>query len=194
MIKFNAKRNVEVEGLAVDEKIGATLLDKHIFFLSGEINEETVNNVMQWLVYENLDTSRQKILQLYINSEGGSLYDAFGLIDMMQSSVHPIRTIAVGTLMSAAFLIFSAGTRGERWIYKNTGIMCHQFYSGTDGKYHDIKAQAKENDYCNERMIRILQKASDLEIQTIKKKLLQPSDAYFKAEELLDLGIADHII
>jgi ATP-dependent Clp protease protease subunit len=193
MIKLGAKKENESSGFIVDEKIGATLLDKHIFFLCGEINEENIKSVMQWLVFENLD-NKSKILQLYINSEGGSLYDAFGLIDMMQSSTHPIRTIAVGTLMSAAFLIFSAGAKGERYIYKNTGIMCHQFYTGTDGKYHDIKAQAKENDYCNERMIKILQKASDLEIITIKKKLLQPSDAYFKAEELVDLGIADHII
>lgn len=194
MIKFNAKKENDVSGLMVDERIASTLLDKHIFFLCGEINEETIKSVMQWLVYENLEMNKQKTLQIYINSEGGSLYDAFGLIDMMQNSFHPIRTIAVGTLMSAAFLIFSAGTKGERYIYRNTGIMCHQFYTGTDGKYHDIKAQAKENDYCNDRMIRILQKASDLEISTIKKKLLQPSDAYFRAEELVDLGIADHII
>jgi len=194
MIKFNAKRELDLDGLPADERIESTLLDKHIFFLTGEINEETIRSAMQWLVYENIESNKQKILQLYINSEGGSLYDAFGLIDMMQSSQYPIRTIAVGTLMSAAFLIFSAGTRGERYIYKNTGIMCHQFYTGTDGKYHDIKAQAKENDYCNERMIRILQNASNLEINTIKKKLLQPSDAYFKAEELVGLGIADHII
>lgn len=162
MIKLNAKKENDFSGLMVDEKITSTLLEKHIFFLCGEINEETVKSVMQWLVYENLEYNKSKMLQLYINSEGGSLYDAFGLIDMMQSSNHPIQTIAVGTLMSAAFLIFSAGTKGHRYIYKNTGIMCHQFYTGTDGKYHDIKAQAKENDYCNERMIRILQKASDL--------------------------------
>ncbi len=194
MLKFNAKKKEDFSGLIADEKIANTLLDRHIYFLTGDINEDNIRGVMQWLVYENMESNRQKILQLYINSEGGSLYDAFGLIDMMHSSNYPIRTIAVGTLMSAAFLIFSAGTKGERYIYRNTGIMCHQFYSGTDGKYHDIKAQAKENDYCNERMISILQRSSELEISTIKKKLLQPSDAYFKAEELVQLGIADHII
>lgn len=193
MIRTN-KKEFDLSGLSVEDKVGSTLLDRHVFFLCGEIDEENIKSVMQWLVYENLDFSKTKTLQLYINSEGGSLYDAFGLIDMMNASIHPIQTIAVGTLMSAAFLIFSAGTKGHRYIYKNTGIMCHQFYSGTDGKYHDIKAQAKENDYCNERMIGILQRASGLEISTIKKKLLQPSDAYFRAEELVTLGIADHII
>ena len=93
--------------VSVDEKIGSALLNEHIYFLCGEIDEAKIKHAMQWLTYENLQLGEEKILQLYINSPGGSLYDSFGLIDMMRTSQFPIRTIGVGSEMSSAFVIFA---------------------------------------------------------------------------------------
>lgn len=180
--------------VSVDEKIGSALLNEHIYFLCGEIDEAKIKHIMQWLTYENLQVAEEKILQLFINSPGGSLYDSFGLIDMMRTSQFPIRTIGIGSVMSSAFLIFASGTKGERYMYKNTGIMCHQFSDTAEGKYHDIKASVKEGDFCNQKMAEILKYATSLDESTVKRKFLKPSDSYFKAEELLTLGIADHII
>lgn len=191
MIKFNKKDDLFI---SVDEKINHTLLNEHIYFLSGEIDDEKIKHAMQWLTFENLQSNEDKILQLYINSPGGSLYDSFALIDMMRASLFPIRTIGIGSVMSSAFLIFASGTKGERYIYKNTGIMCHQFSDTSDGKYHDIKASVKEGDLCNHRMAEILKNATSLDEASVKRKFLKPTDSYFKAEELLSLGIADHIV
>jgi len=63
-----------------------------------------------------------------------------------------------------------------------------------DNKYHDLKATMKENDSCNERMVAILKDATGLAPSVIKKKLLPPSDVYLTTQEVLDLGIADHIL
>jgi len=43
-------------------------------------------------------------------------------------------------------------------------------------------------------MINILKEATGLAPSVIKKKLLPPSDVYLTAQEVLDLGIADHIL
>jgi ATP-dependent Clp protease protease subunit len=179
---------------AVD-RIGVTLLDNHVHFLLGDISTENINETIKWIVYENLDKKQTKKLTLYINSQGGDLYEALGLIDVMQSSHHPIKTIGLGSIMSAAFLIFTSGTKGERYIGQNTGIMCHQF-SGSDGevKYHDIKAMVKENDRLNERMIDVLIASTGLDSNTIKKKLLSPSDVYLSAEEMVEFSAADYIL
>ena len=72
--------------------------------------------------------------------------------------------------------------------------MCHQFTESMDNKYHDLKATMKENDSCNERMVAILKDATGLAPSVIKKKLLPPSDVYLTTQEVLDLGIADHIL
>ncbi len=183
----------KIDEFNAGDRIGVKLLDNSIHFLTGEITEETVEECIKWIVYENLD-SKEKILTLYVNSSGGDLYQAFALIDIMQSSKHSIRTIAVGNIMSAAFLIFTAGTKGERYLASNTGIMCHQFSGGADAKFHDLKAEMKENELLNQKMVNILKEATGLTPSRIKSKLLPASDVYLTAQEALDLGIADQLL
>jgi ATP-dependent Clp protease protease subunit len=183
----------KIDEFNAGDRIGVKLLDNSIHFLTGEINEESVAECIKWIVYENLD-SKEKVLTLYVNSTGGDLYQAFALIDIMQSSNHSVRTIAVGSIMSAAFLIFTAGTKGERYIAANTGIMCHQFSGSADAKYHDLKAEMKENELLNQKMVNILKDATGLTPSKIKAKLLPASDVYLTAQEALDLGIADQLL
>jgi ATP-dependent Clp protease protease subunit len=176
------------------DRIGVKLLENSVFVLSGEITEENINECVKWIIFENLD-SKEKILTLYVNSTGGDLYQAFALIDIMQSSKHSVRTIGIGSIMSAAFLIFTSGTKGERYIAANTGIMCHQFAGGGgDAKFHDLKAEMKENELLNQKMVNILKEATGLTPSRIKSKLLPASDVYMTAQEALDLGIADQLL
>ena len=184
----------KAEDFNATDRIDVGLLNSHTHFLTGEIDEANIGACIKWLVYENLESTKLKTLTLYINSTGGDLYQAFGLIDIMRSSTHPIRTIGIGSVMSAAFLIFVSGTKGDRYIASNTGIMCHQFTEGIDAKYHDIKAQMKESEYCNQRMLNILKEASELPNAKIKAKLLPASDVYLTAQELVDLGLADSVL
>ena len=183
----------KIDDFNAQDRINNKLLDSGVHFLLGEIEDTNISEAIKWVVYENLDKKQEKILTLYINSSGGDLYQAFALIDVMRVSTHKIRTIGVGNIMSAAFLIFASGADGERYIAPNTGIMCHQFTDGVDAKYHDIKAQMKESDYCNTRMVNILKAATGLDTRSVKTKLLPASDVYLTADELLELGVADHI-
>lgn len=176
-----------------EDRVELRLLENSIHFLSGDIEEFNIKECIKWIVYENLDPT-EKILTIYINSLGGNLYDAFALIDVMRASKHPIRTIVVGTAMSAAFLIFASGTKGHRYVAKNASLMCHQFSESTEGKYHDIKATMKENELCNEKMVTVLKDATGLSTSMIKKKLLPASDVYLSAKEVIDLGVADNFL
>jgi ATP-dependent Clp protease protease subunit len=183
----------KIDEFNASDRIGVKLLDNSVHFLTGEITAENVQECIKWIVYENLEV-KEKILTLYVNSTGGDLYQAFALIDIMQSSKHSVRTIAVGSIMSAAFLIFASGTKGERYLAANTGIMCHQFSGSAEAKYHDLKAEMKENEFLNQKMINILKAATDLTVSKIKAKLLPASDVYMTAQEALDLGIADQLL
>jgi ATP-dependent Clp protease protease subunit len=189
--------NKKLDDSVIDAEdiIGLGLLKHHTHILTGDIDEENIDKAVRWLIYENMDTTNsEKILTLYINSTGGSLTDAFGLIDVIKNSNYLVRTIGVGNVMSAAFLIFAAGDKGERYIAKNTSIMCHQFTESIDEKYHDIKAALKETENCNKRMVDFLTEATGLAPSRVKAKLLPPSDVYLTAQELIDYGVADHIL
>jgi len=184
----------KIDEFNASDRIGIKLLENSVHFLTGEITEENVNECIKWLVYENLE-AKEKILTLYVNSSGGDLYQAFALIDIMRNSKHVVRTVGIGSVMSAAFLIFTSGDQGERHIAANTGIMCHQFAGGgSDAKFHDLKAEMKENELLNKKMVEILKNATGLAPSRIKTKLLPASDVYLTAQEAIELGIADHLI
>jgi ATP-dependent Clp protease protease subunit len=177
------------------ERIEETFHSNKIHFLTGTIEPENVKKAIQWILYENIVKNHTaKYLTLYINSEGGDLYEAFGLIDIMKASEYPIRTIGLGSIMSAAFLIFCAGEKGQRIIGKNTGIMIHQYHDEFQGKHHDIKSRIRESDNCNNRMLDIIHEASTVDMKTVKSKLLHSSDVWLKSEDMISLGLADQIL
>jgi ATP-dependent protease ClpP protease subunit len=99
----------------------------------------------------------------------------------------------MGNLMSSAFMIFTAGAKGRRAIARNTSIMIHQFASDYTGKYHDMRAYVEEIDSINKRMIVELSRTSGLTEEYVQTKLLNPSDVWLTAEQLVELGFADII-
>jgi ATP-dependent Clp protease protease subunit len=183
----------KLEEFNAEDRIDLKLLEGSTYYLYGEIDEDSIAGVIKWILYENLTHKETRTLTLYINSTGGNLYDAFALIDVMKHSHHVMRTVAVGSVMSAAFLIFASGDRGQRFAASHTSFMCHQFSESMNDKYHDLKATMKENDLCNAKMIDILKTATDLTVNKIKTKLLPASDVYLTSEEVVELNVADEI-
>ena len=178
----------------VDESIRSALLDNSIHYFSGEIEENNIAEAIRWIIFENLKSEDEtKPLVLYINSIGGDLAEAQALIAVMRKSKRPICTIGVGSVCSAAFMVFAAGTKGLRYISDTASVMCHQFSGGFEGKYHDMKSMFKENELMNDRMVKLLQEFTGLEPKKIKSKLLPPSDVWFTADEVIELGVADYI-
>lgn len=177
-----------------EDRIAVRLLDNSVFFLTGEITEQNVADCIRWIAYENLTDTDHKLLTLYVNTFGGDLYQAFALIDMMRNSRHPVRTIGIGAVMSAGFLIFASGAAGERIIARNTGLMCHQYSEEVEGKHHDLKASLKEGVNCNRRMMEILTDATGLTAVQVRAKLLKETDVFLTATQAIELNVADHIL
>lgn len=185
----------KIDEFNAEDRIDLSLLENSTFFLNGEIDEDSVGECIRWILYENFNyNDDSKILTIYINSTGGDLYCTFALIDVMRHSQIPIRTIGIGSVMSAAFLIFAAGTKGERWTGKNTSFMCHQYSDSLSGKHHDLRATMRDGELCNQKMVDILREATGLTPSKIKSKLLPASDVYLTSDEVIELGIADQLL
>lgn len=172
--------------------IDARLLDHKIHYFSGEVNNETITDAIKWLLYwETFPTTE---LTLYVNSEGGEVYEAFALIELMRNSKHTIKTIGIGSIMSCGFMIFISGTKGHRVIGKNTGIMYHQHTDAWECKYHDLKAAMRENDNIVNRFYNCIVESSDYPLAKVKKLFSGTTDQYFTAEELVKVGLADKVL
>jgi len=167
--------------------------DDHNHFFTGNVDGENVEKAIRWILMGARNPSPEHPMKLHINSEGGSLNDTFALLDVMRTSPVPIATVGMGNLMSSAFMIFAAGTKGRRAIAKNTSIMIHQFASDYTGKYHDMRAYVEEIDSINRRMIVELSRTSGLTQEYVQTKLLNPSDVWLTPEKLVELGFADII-
>jgi len=177
------------------DSIDKSLLYSDIHYLHGDICNENIAEAIKWIVSANLSKKPKRKLQLYVNSYGGDLYEAFALIDVMKTSHHTISTIGIGAIMSAAFLIFVSGQKGHRYLGKNTGIMNHQHSSeSAEQKMHDIKAAMTENVNCETRALTIIRDASEMSLAEVRKKLNSPTDQYFTAKQMVDMNLADHVL
>ena len=47
------KKDLDLD-VSAAEKIGLGLLNSHIHFLTGEIDEENIEETIKWIVYENI--------------------------------------------------------------------------------------------------------------------------------------------
>jgi len=182
------------ENYSADERVEVSLYDNDVHYLNGEITEDNISKAVKWILSANLNKKPKRTLKLYVNTVGGDLYESFALIDVMRNSHHHVSTIGIGAVMSAGFLIFASGKQGERYIGKNTGILNHQHSDTMESKMHDMKAQMKENNNCEQRCMQILRDATGFSLVDVRKKFNNPSDQYFTAKQLVDLKIADHIL
>ena len=97
-----------------------------IYLLMSDINSDSVKPVIEWILKNNITRGTFEYLTLIINSGGGSVGDAFALIDTIKGSVIPVHTIGLGEISSAALMIFMAGHKGKRVMTPNSSILSHQ--------------------------------------------------------------------
>lgn len=181
------------ENWTATDAIDKSLLDNDIHYLCGDIASENIAEAIKFIVSRDLE-SKKKTLKLYVNSTGGDLYECFALIDTMKNSKHIISTIGIGAVMSAAFLIFISGTKGHRYIGRNTGIMNHQHTDSWESKMHDMKAAMAENVNCETRALNIIKDAADISLSEARERFNSKSDQYFTAKQLVDLNLADKVL
>ena len=176
------------------EAHGQALNDHGVMVLMGDIDEDTVKPVIEWILHENYVRKKKiKELLLTICSSGGDLGVGFALIDVMRSSKIPIKTVGLGTIASCGLLIFLSGSPGRRVLTPNTSIMSHQFSWGTEGKVHELFATVKEFELTQQRMVNLYKNCTGLDEETIKRVLLPPQDVYLSAQDALQYHICDHV-
>jgi ATP-dependent Clp protease protease subunit len=180
--------------LEVENTISQDLQAAGMYVFMGEVSTETIQPVIEWILYENfVSKKRKKELLLMICSEGGDMSAAFALIDVMNSSIVPIKTVGLGQIASAGLMIFLTGSSGRRVLTPNTSILSHQFSWGSEGKSHELFATMREFELTQKRMVQHYKDCTGLDDDTIRAKLLPPHDVWLDAAQALELHICDAI-
>jgi ATP-dependent Clp protease protease subunit len=170
------------------------LQEAGMYVFMSDVDDESIKPIIEWILVENhVAKKKKKELLLMICSEGGSVEDAFALIDVMKSSAIPIKTVGLGCVASSGLLIFLAGMKGRRMLTPNTSILSHQYSNYHEGKHHELFAIAKEHTLIQQRMLKHYQDCTGLSEEIILTKLLPPTDVYLSADEALAMGLCDYV-
>jgi ATP-dependent Clp protease protease subunit len=178
---------------AKKEKKSVAPITSGVYLLFGEIDSEKILECCGWIITENSSENPPDVLNLVINSPGGSLTDAFALISIMQGSRIPIRTVGIGEVASAGLLILMSGTNGLRTIDKTAEIMSHHFSAGSTGTYHELQNISKQYSAVDARIVNHYKKCTKLTEKEIRERLIPTHDVYLTAKEAVKLGLADTI-
>ena len=171
--------------------IYSRLLKDRIIFLGSDVNEASANVVVAQLLFLQAEDAKKDIF-FYINSPGGSVYDALAIYDTMHYITNDVQTVGIGVQASAAAFLLSSGTKGKRFALPNATIMIHQPSSGTRGKVTDQEIDLRES-------LRIKKLLETLMSSNTGQKLDQihldmERDKWLTASEAKKYGIIDEII
>lgn len=186
--------NMPIQDLETEKTHSQLLQDAGMYVFMDDVTNESIKPIVEWILVENhVSKKKKKELLLMICSDGGSISDAFALIDVMRASSIPVKTVGLGSIASCGLLIFMAGHKGHRILTPNTSILSHQYSWGSDGKAHELFSITKEFNLTQARMVEHYRECTGLSEEEIKVTLLPPSDVWLTADEALALGICDYI-
>jgi len=171
--------------------IYSRLLKDRIIFLGQDVNEATANIVVAQLLFLNAEDSKKDI-KFYINSLGGSVYEALAIYDTMQYLSNDIETVGIGVQASAAAFLLSSGTKGKRHLLTNSTVMIHQPSSGTRGKVTDQEIDLRESLRLKKLMETIMAKNTGQKVEKIHEDMER--DKWLSATEAKQYGLVDSII
>lgn len=172
-------------------------LAKHqIIFISEDISSEMAAELSTMLLY--FDKKNQELsdpIEIYINSHGGDVSGLLHIYDIMQMISCPVRTICAGKASSAAAVILSAGTKGERYAFANSRIMIHGIQCVFPIAGSDITSNKNYHDFLldhNDSIMKILSHHTGQSLEKIRKDCRE--DVWLSAEQALEYGLIDQIM
>ncbi len=171
--------------------IFSRLLKERIIFLGEDVNEHTANLVVAQLLFLAGEDSKKDIM-FYINSPGGSVYDALAIYDTMQYIKPDIQTIGIGMQASAAAFLLGSGTKGKRSILPHATVMIHQPRGGSQGVVTDQEIRLREGLRVKQLFEKIMAKNTGQKPARIHADMER--DYWMTAQEARKYGLVDQII
>ncbi|MCG2708484.1 MAG: ATP-dependent Clp endopeptidase proteolytic subunit ClpP [Candidatus Omnitrophica bacterium] len=171
--------------------IYSRLLKDRILFIGTPIDDYVANLVIAQLLFLQME-DKDKDINVYINSPGGSVTAGLAIYDTMQFIKCDVATYCVGQAASMGALLLSAGSKGKRFVLPSSRVMIHQPWGGVQGAAADISIQAKEILKLRDRINEILSHHTGQSLDKIQKDT--DRDYFMSAQESKDYGLIDEVI
>lgn len=162
---------------------------ERVVYLNSDINECSLELIQK--AFDEFEILADKAVRVEISSYGGTIYDMFGIIDRIRSSPCHVVTRGFGKIMSAATFILAAGD--ERHIGANSWVMVHEMSDSIKGKMSSLEIDMRHNDRMQKQMYKLYEDLSKGKTSAKQWAKFCAIDHYISSEEVLDLGLVDHV-
>ena len=174
-------------------------------FFTKQVDQTSIGELTQKIIEINKDdehlkkiynvyglTYNPEPIQIYIDSYGGSVYQCFGLLSVMERSQTPLHTIVTGCAMSAGFMILISGHK--RFAHKLSTPLYHQVSSGAVGTVKEMEEKLEESKRLQRQLEDIVKEKTGITKKRLREIFDTKKDGYMTSEEALELNVVDEIL
>lgn len=165
-----------------------------IIYLHGDIQNGNLFDIVskcRMILKYRPEEDAEKPITVLLNSNGGDVYEALGIIDYFETLPVPVNVVARGRAMSAAAMVLCSAS-GVRAASKNTTIMLHEASAEIYGKTADLKANADHIDELEDSFYKMLATKSNQTEEFWIKACRK--DFYMTANKALEYGLIDQVV
>ena len=158
--------------------------------LDTDVNQMSASLIVAQMLFLE-SSNKEKPINFYIYSPGGSVTAGMSIYDTMQLIKCPVHTIVIGMAASMGSFLASAGT-GTRMVLPNSRHMIHQPLGGTSGQASDVEIQYKELQFWKDKLTELYAKHTGQSVDILRADM--DRDNFMSAERAVEYGLADRII
>ena len=170
------------------------LLEERKILINDIISENTIEKVVMPLLRMDNDGSGKKIT-IYINTNGGSVYDGLVLCDIIEQLKTETEVIVLGYAYSMGSIILMAGKNNPnvtRKCYPFSTALIHGGSAYITGSSSQVKDYFKFNEKFEKRIANFI--VSHTNLTEDDYAAIERYEAYMDSDEMLEKGLVDEII
>jgi|TARA_R100001594_G_scaffold7339_1_gene19916 ATP-dependent protease ClpP protease subunit len=171
------------------------VIENNLYFY-GDITEAnilelnaTLHELDKKLSVTNVFLDIRPIINLHINSYGGSLFAGLATVDVLRNLNSEVHSYVEGAAASAATIISVSCTK--RFIGKYSKMLIHQLSSGLYGKYNELEDDMENNKHLMSTIKSIYKRYTTIPMKKLDEILKH--DLWFDSKTCLEYGLVDEI-
>lgn len=198
---------MDIIGIALPKDVGGTMeLPSKFSVLDWKeynnrrlvINEEVTDDylsysqlIIEWnKVDKNIPVEERVPIKILLHTYGGSLDACWSFINVIKLSKTPIHIVNMGICASAGFLIFLAGTK--RYAMPGSNFLLHEGQIRMEGQTTKVLENLDDVKKTEKTIETFVLENTKIDKKNYTKN--RKKEWWMKAEEALELGVADEIV
>jgi ATP-dependent Clp protease protease subunit len=183
--RLNAIDRIDAIRLAIDYGID---LQQRTLLVTGSVNDAMYEQVAYGLSI--LNQLQAKSVTIRLNTEGGSIYSALGIFDLIKQNKTPVDILATGICMSAGTVIMQAANK--RLSSPHTQYMLHHGSDYAGGTHKDFLRYARHSEELESLFEKIMCERCNWDDEQYAE--YHKHDFYFNAFQAVKLNLIDEVV